>query len=108
MYPICVVISNISSQELPTNDEYVVMPIKGLSSNRRIDPRSTKVGYMCVIGSNVPYSRFFHWFNENVTYPKVIHIRRKYNPLSNYDAEEGQIPLIQEIIMWGNSDILYL
>ena len=63
---------------------------------------------MCRIGSTVPQSRFFHWFNENVTYPIVVHIRKKYNPLSTSDAEEDKIDLEQQVTMWGYSDISHL
>ena len=70
-------------------EEFVVIPIEGLSVNRHIDPRNKEVGYMCLIGSHVPQKHFFDWFNENVTYPTIQSIRKKFNPMSSGNAVEG-------------------
>ena len=58
IYPICIIVSNLSSEEFPSND-FKVIPIKGLSINAYIDPRAQKIGYLCLIGSNVSQQRFF-------------------------------------------------
>ena len=63
---------------------------------------------MCLIGSHVPQKHFFDWFNDNVTYPTIQSIRKKFNPMSSGNAVEGQVPVDQEVCMWGNSDIPYL
>ena len=107
LYPICIMISGLSKEELP-NDQCVVVPIIGLSINGHIDPRNNEEGYMCLIGANYPQKHFFDWYNENITYPTIKCIRKKYNPMSQGNAEEGQIPIEQEVCMWGDSDIPYL
>ena len=61
VYPICIVVSNLSKTEFPSSD-FKVVPIKGLSINAHIDPRSTEVGYLCLLGSNVSQQLFFEWF----------------------------------------------
>ena len=53
LYPMCVIISGLSKDELQ-KEECVVIPIKGLSINGIIDPRDRDVGYVCLIGSHVP------------------------------------------------------
>ena len=65
---IYIVISNLYKQELH-NDYFLVVPINGISINGHIDCRSEEVGYICLIGSNVPLIRYFHCFNEQTTYP---------------------------------------
>ena len=70
LYPICIVISGLSTDELK-KVEFVVIPIEGLSINGHIDPRNREVGYMCLIGSHVPHKYFFDWFNKNVAYPEI-------------------------------------
>ena len=87
-------VSGLSKDELP-NDELVVVPIEGLSINDHIDSRNTVVGHMCLIGVNVAHN-FFNWLNENVTYPTIKCIRKKFNPLSVGDAQEEKIPMDQE------------
>ena len=63
VYPICIQVSNLNKEELPT-DEFLVVPIKGLSINGHIDPRSEEIGYLYLMGKNVPQKRFFEWFYE--------------------------------------------
>ena len=48
LYPICVLVSNLSSQELPSED-FHVYPIPGLAINGHIDPRCEDVGYLCLM-----------------------------------------------------------
>ena len=60
VYPICIQVSNLSKEELPL-DEFLVIPIPGLSINGHIDPRSNEVGYLCLMGTNVPQKRFFEY-----------------------------------------------
>ena len=43
IYPIFIMVSGISKEELP-NDEFAVVPIKVLSINVHIDPRTNEVG----------------------------------------------------------------
>ena len=107
IYPICIIVSGLSKEELP-KDDFTVVPIEGLSINGHIDPRNKEVGYMCLIGSNVSQKHFFQWYNEHITYPTIKCIRKKYNPMSQGYAEEGQVPIDQEVCMWGDSDIPYL
>ena len=63
---------------------------------------------MCLIRSNVPQKHFFQWYNDTITYPTIKCIRQKYNPMAQGDAQEGQVPIDQEVCMWGDSDIPYL
>ena len=42
LYPICIMVSGFSKDEL-TNDQFVVVPIIGLSINGHIDPRNNEV-----------------------------------------------------------------
>ena len=107
LYPICIIISGLSKDEMP-KEEFVVIPIEGLSINGHVDPRNKEVGYTCLIGSHVPQKHFCDWFNENVTYPTIQSIRKKFNPMSSGDAVDGQVPIDQEVCMWGDSDIPYL
>ena len=51
---------------------------------------------------------FFEWFNETITYPTIKIIRKKINPLTTEQTQEGSIPSDQEACMLGDSDILYL
>ena len=104
---IYIVILNLPRQGSPA-DDFVVVPINVLSINGHIDLISEEIGYTCLIGTNVPHSQLLHWYNENVTYPPVIYDRRKLNPLSTSDTEEGQVPLEQQVIIWGDSNIPYL
>ena len=57
LYPICIIVSGLSKDELP-NDEFAVVPIKGLSINGHIDHRNKEVGYMCLIGYTVAQTFF--------------------------------------------------
>ena len=50
-------VSGLSKDELP-NEEFVVVPIEGLSINGHIDPRNKEVGYMCLIGANIAQKYF--------------------------------------------------
>ena len=76
-----------------------MVPIEGLSINGHIYPRNIEIGYMRLIGANVAQKHVVNWFNENVTYPTIKCIRNKFNPLSVGDAQEGQIPMDQEVCM---------
>ena len=58
VYSIYIVILNPSKQEIP-NDDVVVVHIKGISINGHTDLRSEEVGYVYLIGSNLPQSKFF-------------------------------------------------
>ena len=70
LYPICIIVSGLSKNELQKY-EFVVVPIEGLSINVHIDPRNIEVGYMCLVGTNVPQKHFLEWFNKNITYQTV-------------------------------------
>ena len=52
IYPIRLLISNLSKEEFPSND-FSVIPIKGLTINGHVDPRSEVKGYLCLMGSNI-------------------------------------------------------
>ena len=58
IYPLCILVSNISKEELPGKD-FVVVPVEGLSINGHIDPRNKEIGYLVLMGSNVPQKHFF-------------------------------------------------
>ena len=58
IYPICIAVSGLSATELP-GDQWVVVPIKGLSINGHIDPRNQELGYLCLIGTNIPQKHVF-------------------------------------------------
>ena len=107
IYSIGILVSGLSSNEFPSND-FKVIPVKGLSINAHIDPRSEEVGYLCLLGGNVPQIHFFEWFYKNVTIPTVKNIRKKLNPLSTEPSEAEEVPIDQRCIMWGDSDIPYL
>ena len=106
-YPICILVSNLSKSELPT-DEFSVVPIQGLSINGHIDPRNEEIGYLCLMGSNVPQKHFFDWFYKEVTCKTVLNIRKRYNPFSLPVGEDEEVPIDQRFVMWGDSDIPYL
>ena len=76
LYPICILVSNLNQQELPS-DDFIVVPIPGLAVNGHIDPRCEEVGYLCLMGQNVSQKRFFDWFYEKVTIPTCNNIRKK-------------------------------
>ena len=61
MHPICLLIGNLSKEELPSND-FAVTSTKGLTINGHNDPRSEEEGYLCLMDSNVPQKRFFDWY----------------------------------------------
>ena len=92
---------------LPGKD-FVVAPVEGLSINGHIDPRNKEIGYVVLMGSNIPQKHFFHWFMENITCPTVINIRKKYNPLSLVEDFSTNVGSDKEVCMWGDSDIPYL
>ena len=92
--------SNLSKAEFP-NEQFVVVPIDGLTTARDIDPRIKEVGYMCLVESNYPQKK--HWFNDHITYPMVKTIRRMYNPLSTSDTNKGEVPIDQHVCMWGRA-----
>ena len=48
IYPIFILVSNLSVAEFPSND-FKVIPVKGLSINGHIDPRSKELGYLCLM-----------------------------------------------------------
>ena len=85
IYPIYIFVSNLSKAEFP-NEQFVIVPINGLTTTNDVDPRCKKVGYMCLVGYTHPHIYIFHWFNEYITYHMVKHTRRKCNPLSTSDA----------------------
>ena len=58
LYPICILVSNLSKEQLP-NSEFKVIPIAGLTVNGHIDARSREIGYLCLMQSNVPQKKFF-------------------------------------------------
>ena len=47
LYPIVIQVSNLSTDEMPT-DDFVVVPIPGLTVSGNIDPRSNELGYLCL------------------------------------------------------------
>ena len=97
----------MSLDELPTND-FKVVPIKGLSIAGHIDPRSQEVGYLCLIGKDVPQKHFFDWFYEEITCKTVKVIRELHNPISTPTSVDDEIPAGDRFTMWGDSDIPYL
>ena len=86
MYSVVIVLSGLSKDELP-NDEFLVVPIEGLSVNGHIDPSNKEVGYMCCLCSNLPQKHFFDWFYKNITYPTISEIRRRYYPFRELSTE---------------------
>ena len=74
IYSIYIMVLSLSKDKLQ-NDEFVVIPIEGLSMNGHIDPRNEEVGLVCLIGANVAQNHFY-WYNENVTYPTFQSIRK--------------------------------
>ena len=56
VYPISIGVTNLSKEELP-NDQWLVIPIKGLSINGHINPRNDEVGCVCCMGNNIPHLR---------------------------------------------------
>ena len=54
--------SGLSKDKLQ-KDDFFVVPIEGLSINGHINPRNVEVGYMCLIGTNIPQKYVFEWFN---------------------------------------------
>ena len=107
LYPICILVSNLSLAEFPSND-FKVVPVKGLSISGHIDPISKEVGYLCLMGTNVPQKHFFDWYYENITCPTVLNIRQQLNPLSIPIGDDDDVPIDQRFTMWGDSDIPYL
>ena len=92
IYPIGIMISNLSKVELPSNDLSVI-PIKGLSINCNIDLRDDKVSYLCIMGNNFPQKYFFAWFYEKLTYQTVLTIRKLCKPISVPIGEDEGIPV---------------
>ena len=107
MYPICILVSNLSKSELPM-DEFSVVPIQGLSINGHIDPRNEELGYLCLMGANVPQKHFFDWFYKEITCKTVLNIRKRFNPFSLPVGEDEEVPTDQRFVLWGDSDIPYL
>ena len=89
--PICIIALQLSKEEFPSNN-FVVVRIEGLSINSHIDLCSTEAGYMCLIGTNLPWKSCFARFHESVTCSMIKHIHRRFNPLSD-DPVEGSIPI---------------
>lgn len=52
IHPICILIISLSYSDGPLED-FIVVPIKGLGSNGRTDPRKREVGYLCFIKRDV-------------------------------------------------------
>ena len=98
VYPVAIVVSNLSKEELP-NNQWIVIPIKGLSINGHIDPRNEEVGYVRCMGTNLLYKYFFEWFNETITYPTIQTIQKKFNPLTTEETQEGSIHSDQDVCM---------
>ena len=63
VYPIVIVLSGLSKDELP-NDGFLVVPIEGLSVNGHIGPRNKELGYMCCLDSNLPQNHFSDFFTK--------------------------------------------
>ena len=98
LYPIVIVVTNLSKEELP-NDQWLVIPIKDLLINCHIDPRNEKVDHVCCIGTNLPQKYYFEWFNDTITYPTIQHIQTKFNPLTTEETQDSSIPSVQEVCM---------
>ena len=107
LYPICILVSNISKEHLPKH-EFRVIEIEGLTINGNIDPRSKESGYLCLMRSNVSQRCFFEWFHERVTCPTVIRIRERLNPMCTVQPQEKEVPADERFVLWGDSDIPYL
>ena len=111
IYPICILISGLSDNEMP-NEDFVVATVEGLGINGRIDPRNKEVGYVCFMKKDVKQLHFFDWFYNNVTYPTVVAIRKRYNSFyNNPEQHQDQIQHSHEndkFVLWGDSDIPYL
>ena len=101
MYPLVIVLSGLSKDELP-NDDFLVVPIEGLNVNGHIDPRNKELGYMCCLGSNLPQKHFFDWFYENITYLTILDIRRCYNP---FREESNEVVEEEGIVIRPDEDI---
>ena len=48
LYPIVILISNLSKDDFASNN-FKVLPIKGLCINGNIDPRCKEIGYVCLM-----------------------------------------------------------
>ena len=89
IYPICILISGLNDSEMP-NEDFVVVNVEGLGINGRIDPRNKEVGYVCFMKKDVKQLHFFDWFYNNVTYPTVVAIRKRYNAFYDNDTEPNE------------------
>ena len=73
-----------------------------------MDPRSQEVGYLYLMGANVPQKNFFEWFYDEITCKTVERIRQVHNHLSSPLGDNEDIPIADRFFMWGDSDIPYL
>ena len=89
VYPICILISGLKDSEMPSED-FVVVKLKGLGINGRIDPRNEEVGYICFMKHDVKQLHFFDWFYNTITYPTIVAIRKRYNKFYEDDTDEVQ------------------
>ena len=111
IYPICILILGLYDSEMP-NEEFVVVNVEGLGMNGRIDTRNKEVGYLCFVKKNFKQLYCFDWFYNNVTYPNVVAIRKRYNAFydddTEHNGEEPQQIHQDKFVLWGDSDISYL
>ena len=61
LYPICILVSNISKEHMSKAD-FNVVPVEGLTVNGHLDPCSKGFGYLCLMQSNISQLRFFEWY----------------------------------------------
>ena len=70
-----------------------------------IDPRSQEVGYLCLIGKDIPQKHFFDWYYEEIICKTVKVIRELHNPISTPTSVDYEIPSCNRFTVWGDSDI---
>ena len=58
IYPIYIIVSQLSIGKFPSND-FVVVLVEGLSINCHIDPRNREIGCMRLVRENVPQREIF-------------------------------------------------
>ena len=108
VYPIVILISGLSDSEMP-NDDFLVVEMKGMGINGRIDPRNEEIGYVCFMKHDVKQLHFFDWFYQKITYPTIVAIRKRYNQFyEDGDSDEQHDHHNDKCILWGDSDIPYL
>ena len=108
VYPIVILISGLSDSEMP-KDDFLVVEMKGMGINGRIDPRNEEIGYVCFMKHDVKQLHFFDWFYQTITYPTIVAIRKRYNQFyEDGDSDEQHDHHNDKCILWGDSDIPYL